>query len=149
MGAVRRPHIRLVDASIRHDEAKPVLDDQDAAAGADDANGFRQDDLDKPGVLLDLRRKRDGSGGGLDCREVDDARFGFRDNLLRDDEHVARARRNAVAPERRPNQFDQVVAGPDERQALERDDLKRGHAFVRVSSGAPNRRRRRGRTCSE
>ena len=35
-----------------------------------------------------------------------------------------RARRDIVARKRRRNEFDQVVARPDQGQALERDDLE-------------------------
>jgi hypothetical protein len=146
--AVRWSHVRLVHPGIRHDEAKPVLDDQHVAARPHDANRLRQDKLDKPRVLVDLRRKRQRLGGRLDGREVDHATFGLRNNFLRDDNNVSGARRDVVAHKRRRNEFDQVVAGPNERKALERNDLKRGHALLRVSSGAPTRRRTRGRTCS-
>ena len=57
--AIRGPHVRLVHPGVRHDEAEPVLDDQHAAASPHDANRLRQDDLHKPRVLVDLRRKRD------------------------------------------------------------------------------------------
>ena len=42
----------------------------------------------------------------------------------------------------------QVVARLDHGQAAQGDDLERRHALFSVSSGAPKRRRRRGRTCS-
>ena len=138
----------MVHSGVRHDEAKPVLDDQHVAARPHDANRLRQDKLNKPRVLVDFRRKRDGFGGGFDGRQIDDATLGLGDNFLRDDKNVSGVRRDVVLLERRRDEFDQVVAGPNERKALKRNDLERGHALLRVSSGAPTRRRSRGRTCS-
>ena len=55
---------------------------------------------------------------------------------------------DAVQPEGRRNQFGQVIAGPDQGQTRQGNDLQRSHAPLEVSAGAPKRRRRRGRTCS-
>ena len=148
LGAVRWSHIRLVHPGVRHDEAKPVLNNQHVAARPHDTNGLRQDDLDEPRVLVDLRCERASFGGGFDGRKVDHAILGLRDDLLRDDKHVLSPRLDAVLLETRGDQFDQVVASLDQGQAVQGNDLERGHALLRVSSGAPYRRRRRGRTCS-
>jgi hypothetical protein len=77
LGAIRRAYVRLVHPSIRHDEAEPVLNDQHAPASPHDADRLRQDDLDKPRVLVDVRRKRERFGGRLDRRKVDDATLGL------------------------------------------------------------------------
>ena len=96
MGAVCGRHVRLVHPGIRHDEAEPVFNDQHAAARSHDTNRLRKNDLHKPRVLVDIRRKRDSPRGGFDRREVDDATLGLRDDFLRNDKHVSGARRDAV-----------------------------------------------------
>ncbi len=101
-----------------------MLNDQNAAARPHDANRLRQDDLDKPRVLVDFGGELKRPGGGFDRREVDDASLSLRHDLLRDDKHVASARRNAVALDRRGDEFDQVVARPDQGQAPQPDDLE-------------------------
>ena len=73
-----------------------MLDNQHVAARPHDANGLRQYDLDKPRVLVDLRRERAGFGGGFDGRKVDHAALGLRDDLLRDDKNVLSPRLDPV-----------------------------------------------------
>ena len=79
----------MVDAGIRHYEAEAVLDDDQVRAVAHDAAGFRQDYLDEARVLAGLGGERDGALGRRHGGDLDDATFGFRDDLLRHDEHVA------------------------------------------------------------
>ena len=119
LSAVRWPHIRLVHPGVRHDEAEPVLDDQNAAARPHDANRLRQDDLDEPRVLVDFRRERRAPwrrarrSRGRRCAPRPSRRSSARRQARR-----SRARRDAVALERRGDQFDQVVARLDQGQAL-------------------------------
>ena len=125
-----------------------MLDDQHVAARPHDANGLRQYNLNKPGVLVDFGREGDRPRGGLDRRKVDHATLRLRDNLLGDDKYVVSPRLDPVLLETRGDHFDQVVASLDQRQAGQGNDLERGHALLGVSTGAPTRRRSRGRTCS-
>ena len=92
-----------------------MLDDQHVAARPHDANGLRQDQLNKPRVFVDLRRKRERFCGRFDGREVDDAALGLGNNFLRNDKNVSGERRDVVLFERRGDEFDQVVAGLNER----------------------------------
>ena len=81
--------IRMVDAGIGHHVAEPVLGDHQVRAVPHDAPRLGQDHLDEARVLLDLGGERDGLRRGLDGRDIDDAALGLRDDLLRDDQHVA------------------------------------------------------------
>ena len=89
VGAVHRRHVRLVHSGIRHDEPEPVFNDQHTAARSYHANQLRQDDLYKPRVFVDIRRKRDSLCGRFDRREIDEATLGLRNNFLRNDKHVS------------------------------------------------------------
>jgi hypothetical protein len=109
-----------------------MLNDQDSASRPHNANRLREDDLHKARVLVDIQRERDGRVGGFDGREVHDPALGLRDNLLRNDKHISGARSDAVPREGRGNEFNQVIAGPDQGQALNGNDLERGHALLGV-----------------
>src|SRR5579863_2381235 len=59
---------------------------------ADDAAGFAEDDFDEAGILaavdVGCGGKVDGALGCSDCCQVDQAIFGFGDDLLSEDENV-------------------------------------------------------------
>ena len=63
------------------------------------------------GSLPTSAAERDGAGGGRDGGEIDYAVFGFGDDLLRHDQHVAVGQRAAGAGEGGDDQVGQVVAG--------------------------------------
>ena len=49
--------VGTIDAGIRHDEAEPMLDDQDAGPMPHHAPRFRENDLDQPWVLVHFGRE--------------------------------------------------------------------------------------------
>ena len=79
----------MVDAGIRHDKAEAVLGDNQIRAMPHNAARFREHDLDKARILAGLGRERDGALRRDDARNLDDAAFGFRDDLLRDNDDIA------------------------------------------------------------
>ena len=66
-----------------------------------DAPRFRQHDLDKARVLFGLGGERDRLGDGVTVRDIDQPPFGLRDDLLRDDQNIARLRRDVGLDQRR------------------------------------------------
>ena len=88
-------HVGGIDAGIRQHIAAAVRDDQHALAVAHDLGRFAQDHLDEARVLVHLLGEMIGAGGRPDGREVDEAALCLRDDLLRDDEDVARPQRQA------------------------------------------------------
>ena len=86
--------------------------------GAQQLGGLVEDDLDVARVLAVLGGERAGALAGLDVGQRAHAALGLRDDLVRDDEHVAGAERRV---ERRGReQRGEVVAGADLRQARQR-----------------------------
>jgi hypothetical protein len=138
----------VIDAGVRHDETEAMLDDEHVHPMAHDPPRLRQDDLDQARVLVDescellgLRRWRDGA-------DIDVAPFRLRDDLLRDDEHIAVGELKV----RRGNAFRQqraeIVPRLDQRQAGQGTQGQRGgrHRRVARSSRYPKAARNRGRT---
>ena len=62
--------IGAVDARIRHDEAEPMFDDQDARTLPHHASGFREDDFDQTRVFLHLGGERRARGEGRIARST-------------------------------------------------------------------------------
>ena len=118
--------IRMVDPGIGHHVAEPVLGDHQVRAMPHDAPRLRQDDFDKTGVLLDLGGERPGLRRRLDRGDIDEAALGLRDDLLRDDEHVAVLGRDpglGIGGERNRGE---IVARLDQRHAAEAGDGQLG-----------------------
>ena len=87
---------------------------------------FGQDDFDKTGVLLDLGGERPGLRRRLDRGDIDEAALGLRDDLLRDDEHVAVLGRDPGLGIGGKRNRGEIVAHLDERHAAEAGDGQLG-----------------------
>jgi hypothetical protein len=100
------------------------LRNHERRADAHDARGLAEDDFDPAGIFLagDLFR----ACGRLDLAEAYDASFGFRDDLLRENDDVA-----VLELDRARDQLGEIVALLDLRQAGNRDDAEL------VSQGSP------------
>jgi hypothetical protein len=112
--------IRMVDAGIRHDEAEPMLDDQQPRPMADDAPRFAEHRLDKTRVLVEFRGERDRPLRGPDRRQLDLAPLGLRDDFLRDDQDVVGFGREPVGGEGLDRDRAEIVARLDELDAGKR-----------------------------
>jgi hypothetical protein len=129
--------VRLVDAGIRHDEAKAVLDDDEVRPRAHDTYGFRQDQLDQPRVLAGLGGEPPRRGGGCDGGERHAPPLRLAHHLLRQGEHVARSRRQVRARQGIGQQRGEVVVRLDGGQAGKRRQAQRvAHPKRRRSSGS-------------
>ena len=114
--------VRLVHAGVRHHEPQPVRDDEDVLPVTDDFRGLREDDLDEPRILADFSRQLRRARARHDAGQIDEASFGFRDDLLRHDQDVAVRGRDPGATERAGEERGQIVAGLHDRQAGERGE---------------------------
>ena len=116
--------IRRVHARGCTHETVLRLRDHEALAGADDALRLAQDHLDVARVVL-RRGELAGAFGRLDLVEPHDASLGLRDDLLRDDDHVAVLERCRGGDERA-----EIVPLAHLRQPLEREDPELAHSLI-------------------
>src|SRR5215212_1689624 len=116
--------VRGVYASVGADEAVVGLRDDDAAVHAYDAAALAQHHLDLARVLPVAPRVALRERGRLDRAKVDQAALGLTDDLVRHDEHVARAQ---VPGYRTRDHTVQVVAGTDLRETLDTQHLDLPH----------------------
>ncbi len=79
----------MVDAGVGAHKSQAVLDDDRPRARAQDGVALAQDQLDQPGVLIDLHRQLAGARGRRDPHQVDQAPFGFGDDLLSENQDIA------------------------------------------------------------
>ena len=82
--------VRLIDAGLRADEPEPMPHDQHAGFLAQHGGRFAQDQFDEARIFFGFLRELDRFAAGRDRRERKLPSFGFRDDLLRDHEDVAR-----------------------------------------------------------
>ena len=102
LAAVLRPDVRLVDAGVRHHEAEPMLDDQHVRPPPHDPRAIPTGSTStrRGSFSVSRARARRPRARRRDRRELDEAAFGLRDDLLRHDEHVASPRRTRPASAR-------------------------------------------------
>src|SRR3954447_25172793 len=119
---VRRRRVRGVDARVRAHEPVAGPGDDHAALGAHQLGRLVEDDLDVTRVLAPLGGELPRAVARLDAGEVHDRALGLRDDLVRDDEHVAGPEVAGPGEQRR-----EVVARLDLRQARQRPRLEAAH----------------------
>src|SRR5215831_19534330 len=88
-------HIGSIDAGIRHDEAAAVRGNDDAGSHANEFGRLAKDELRDTRVLSRAPGYRLCFGAGLDLAQAYEAPFGFRHNLLRENDDIAVGELNA------------------------------------------------------
>jgi len=112
-------NVGMIDASVGADESVVSLDDQNGVA-ADDAARFAQNDLDQTWIFLESGGELGGSRRRLNGRKLNEATFGFRDDLLSDYEDVGVLERYFRVTRGFDDQADEIVAFADLRQPRQR-----------------------------
>ena len=127
--------VGLVDAGVGAHDAEGVPDDQDPGFLADDLRGFVQDELHEAGVLVGLLAQDHGFRGRRHVGETDHAPFGLRDDLLRDDQHVAVFEHEVLRGDGVEQQAREVVPGHHHGEPFDADDGERWRGDVSGPTG--------------
>src|SRR5579862_4603817 len=94
-------NVGRIDTGVGQHEATNILDHDHACTHAQHLARLTEDDLDEPGVLVRDACELHGTRRRRDAAKTDHASFGFRDDLLCKDEHVAVFKRQAHVTEDR------------------------------------------------
>jgi len=124
----------MIDPGIGHHPAALVLGDDQVLAMAHDAFRLGQHQLDKARIFAGFFRQLFRRRRGRDSRDVDKPALGFRDNLLRNDQHVAGFKADIRIDQRGNRDRMQIVAGLHHRHSGQCDDRNPiGHFTIRLS----------------
>ena len=126
--------VRHVGACVREDDPVAGLDDEHPGGRAHHLDGFPENGLDRPRVLLRSGRELDCPRRRGDVRDPHDPPFRLGHDLLRDHQHVPVPERLAGARDRVRDKLARIVAGADRGEPGKRPDpqLRRGHAAGRT-----------------
>ena len=114
-----RLDIGRVDAGISEHQAEAIRDDNSPWTDAQHSRQFLQDDLDKARILFAATREFAGALGRLHIWQAHQAAFGLGDDLLRHDQEIIVAQRQACPLGRNRDQHWQVGAARHRRDAVE------------------------------
>ena len=83
-------HVRTIYTCVGHNEACAMSRDQSIGRRPHDLAGLAQHRFDKSRLFADDARNFDGARRGTQAAQIKKSILRFRDDLLRDDEHVTR-----------------------------------------------------------
>src|SRR3990172_10524017 len=90
----------MVDPSVGTDESEAVFDDDGARSCPKDATAFRQDQFAEPRVFPRLPGQPPRRLPRMDVGQIAQSAFGFRHDLLADDDDITILQRNPRRAER-------------------------------------------------
>lgn len=114
--------VRPIDPSVGTDKAARVLDDQYPRPYANDLSALPQYELDQSRVLLSTLPQVERLGRRLDALQIDETALGLRDDLLSQDDDVARRRLDPVGAKGCNDEICDGITGSYRRKTPDREE---------------------------